>query len=144
MLNSKKIKKYIFLLFLLILIPVKVFAFDTVNQTSAFYVNDYANILSHETEDYIIDHSKSLYNKTGAQIVVVTVPSLDGVSIEEYATSLFRKFGIGEKSENNGLLLLLYLDERLMRVEVGYGLEGLLPDGKTGRFQDDYMIPLFR
>ena len=64
--------------------------------------------------------------------------------IEEYATSLFRKFGIGNKSENNGLLLLLSLNERLMRIEVGYGLEGLLPDGKTGRFQDDYMIPLLK
>lgn len=135
---------FFFLFLAICFIPRQVLAFSTVDSTDNFYVNDYANILSSETENYIMEHSVSLANQTKAQIVVVTVPNLDGASLEEYATTLFRKFGIGDKEENNGLLLLLALEERQMRVEVGYGLEGILPDGKTGRFQDDYMIPYFR
>lgn len=135
---------FFFLFLALCFIPKTVFAFDVIKPTSNFYVNDYANILSQETENYIIKHSVSLATQTKAQIVVVTVPNLDGASLEEYATKLFREFGIGDSKENNGLLLLLALDERQMRVEVGYGLEGILPDGKTGRLQDDYMIPYFK
>ena len=140
-------KKIIFFfLFLAILFVPRenVLAFDTVDPTTDFYVNDYANILDSDTRQYIQEHSVSLANKTGAQIVVVTVPNLDGASLEEYATKLFRKFGIGDSEKNNGLLLLLALEERKMRVEVGYGLEEILPDGKTGRFQDEYMIPYFK
>ena len=62
----------------------------------------------------------------------------------EYSTNLFRQFGIGDKEKNNGLLILIALEERKSRIEVGYGLEGVLPDGKTGRIQDEYMIPYFK
>ena len=72
------------------------------------------------------------------------MPNLEGMSLEDYATKLFRNFGIGDKEKNNGLLLLLALEERQFRVEVGYGLEGILPDGKTGRFQDEYIIPYLK
>ena len=79
--------------------------------------------------------------KHGAQIVIVTIPSLEGESLEEYATETFRKFGIGDKNKNNGLLILIALQERKSRIEVGYGLEGVLPDAKTGRIQNQYMLP---
>ncbi|HBC84993.1 MAG TPA: hypothetical protein DCZ30_06300, partial [Clostridiales bacterium] len=69
---------------------------------------------------------------------------MEGQSLEEYATQVFREFGIGEKNKNNGLLLLLALEERKFRVEVGYGLEGALPDAKTGRIQDEYIIPYLK
>ena len=115
-----------------------------VDPTSEFYVNDYANILSQETEEYIVEKSKELYRVDGTQIVVVTVKNLEGQSLEEYSLDLARYFGIGSKEKNNGLLLLLALEERQSRVEVGTGLEGILPDGKTGRFQDEYMIPFFK
>ena len=115
-----------------------------VSPTNDFYINDYANILSSETENYILNKSIALNNVDGTQIVVVTVPDLEGMSLEDYATQLFRNFGIGDKNKNNGLLLLLALEERQFRVEVGYGLEGILPDGKTGRFQDEYIIPYLK
>lgn len=115
-----------------------------VKPTNLFYVNDYANILSDETEKYILDKSISLNNIDGTRIVVVTVPNLEGMSLEQYSLQLFRDFGIGDKEKNNGLLLLLALEEREFRVEVGYGLEGILPDGKTGRFQDEYIIPYLK
>lgn len=141
--NKKKLLlKSIIVFILLMLISTKVMAM--VSPTSDFYVNDYANLLNTETKEYIISTNKSLYSQTGAQIVVVTVPSLAGDSLEDYATTLFRNFGIGDKNKNNGVLLLLALEERKFRVEVGYGLEGVLPDGKTGRIQDEYIIPYLK
>ena len=138
-----RIKNYLILLLLSIS-----FSFLNVSAivkpTKDFYVNDYANILSNETEEYIISKSSKLASIDGTQIVVVTVKNLEGNSLESYATKLFREFGIGDKNKNNGLLLLLALEERKFRVEVGYGLEGILPDGKTGRFQDEYIIPYLK
>lgn len=137
-------KKYIcyLILFLFLILPCNTFAI--VRPTSNFYVNDYANILSSETEEYILDRSIALNRVDGTQLVVVTVPNLEGNSLEDYANRLFNSWGIGDKKKNNGLLLLLALEEREFRVEVGDGLEGILPDGKTGRFQDQYIIPYLR
>ena len=115
-----------------------------ISPTSEFYVNDYANLLSRETKDYIIETNKKLYQSTGAQIVVATIDSLQGETLEIYATQLFRKFGIGDKQKNNGVLLLLARKERKFRIEVGYGLEGRLTDAKTGRIQDKYIIPYLK
>jgi len=113
-----------------------------VSPNDTFYVYDGASVLSEETEQYVLKHSRELDLKTGAQIVVVTIPSLEGRPLEEYATDLFRQWGIGDAEKNNGLLLLCAVEDRQFRVEVGYGLEGDLPDGKTGRMQDAYIIPL--
>lgn len=145
-------KKYIYylIIFILFIIPNSVFAITSkplisfVQPTVNFYINDYANILSSETEEYILNKSVALNSIDGTQIVVVTVSNLDGNSLEEYAYELFNSWGIGSKEKNNGLLLLLALEEREFRVEVGEGLEGILPDGKTGRFQDDYIIPYLK
>lgn len=130
------------ILFFSLLIPINANAI--VNQTYDFYVNDSANVLSQETEKYIVEKSSSLYKYNGSQIVVVTVKDLEGMSIETYATTLFNNWKIGDKEKNNGLLLLLALNEREFRVEVGSGLEGILPDGKTGRYQDNYLIPYLK
>ena len=112
--------------------------------TEDFYVNDYAGLLSEETKQYIMENSVKLHEQTKAQIVVITIESLEGRPLEEYATQTFREFGIGDKDLNNGVMMLLALKERKSRIEVGYGLEGALPDGKTGRIQDDYMIPFYK
>ena len=117
---------------------------EVVSPTSDFYVYDGAQVLSGATEQYILTTNRELEQKTGAQIVVVTIPSLEGQSLEEYATELFRQWGIGDKEKNNGVLLLCAVEDRQFRVEVGYGLEGDLPDGKTGRMQDTYIIPLLK
>ena len=114
-------RKKIFLVLALVLFPFNCFAL--VKPTNDFYVNDYADILDDDVEQYIMQRSVDLEKQTDAQIVVVTVKNLEGMSLEEYATKLFRSFGIGDKDKNNGLLLLLALEERQFRVEVGYGLE---------------------
>lgn len=133
---------YIIIIFLFFLFPNVCLA--VVSPTKEFYINDYANILSDTTEEYILQRSLALNEADGTQIVVVTVSDLDGMSLEEYANELFNSFEIGDKDKNNGLLLLLALEERAFRVEVGDGLAGILPDGKTGRFQDDYIIPYLK
>jgi uncharacterized protein len=80
----------------------------------------------------------------GGEMAVVVIRSLDGVSIEEAAVKLFELWAIGKKSKDNGLLLLWSTGDRRVRVEVGYGLEGVLPDGKAGAILDTYVIPKFK
>ncbi|MCI8345300.1 MAG: TPM domain-containing protein [Clostridia bacterium] len=140
--NKSCIKILIILLILVNVLTIEALAI--VKPTNDFYVNDYAKLLDTETKQYIISTNKNLYKKTGSQIVVVTIESLEGNSLEDYATKLFRNFGIGDKNKNNGILLLLSLKERKFRIEVGYGLEGILPDAKTGRIQDEYIIPYLK
>ena len=89
----------------------------------------------------ILAYSSALAKRTKTQVVVLTVPTLDGESIEDYGLSVLREWGIGDKKENNGVLLLVATKDRKSRIEVGYGLEGVLPDGLTGRIQDQYMLP---
>lgn len=111
---------------------------------SGHYANDFAGILSAQTVSDIDAASRSLEDATTAQLVVVTVDSLDGQSIEEYANGLFRDWGIGQAESNNGVLLLVSSEDRQVRIEPGYGLEGALPDGKCGRILDEYFIPYMR
>ena len=109
--------------------------------TRDIYAQDYANVLSKETESRINRLSSELQSRTGAQIAVVTIPSLEGETIEDYSLALFRKWGIGDRKKNNGVLILLAVAEKKSRIEIGYGLEGALPDAKTGRIQDESMRP---
>lgn len=111
------------------------------------YVNDYANILTDSTEEKIISIGHELYSKTKAELVVVTIESIpDKRDIETYANGLFRDWGIGDKDLNNGILLLVNTDpeDRAMRIEVGYGLEGRVPDSIAFRIQEEYILPYFR
>jgi uncharacterized protein len=81
---------------------------------------------------------------TGTEMAVVVIGSLEGLSIEEAAVRLFALWGIGKKAKDNGLLLLWSTGDRRIRVEVGYGLEGVLPDGKVGAILDTYVMPKFK
>lgn len=112
--------------------------------TADFYVDDFAGVLSTDTKQLIMNSSVDLQSKTSAQIVVVTVQSLEGNVLEEYTLNILRSWGIGDKTKNNGVLIFLSLSERKSRIEVGYGLEGALPDGKVGRIQDDYMLSYYK
>ena len=109
--------------------------------TTDIYVQDNAKLLRDSTKAHILELGKELDEKTKAQVVVVTVPTLDDRPISEYANELFRSWGIGDKTLNNGVLLLISQDPRKMRIEVGYGLEGALPDGLTGQIRDEQIVP---
>ena len=108
------------------------------------YVNDFADVISSSDERAIEEVARSLKENGGIELAVVTVDTLEGESIEMYANELANRWGIGEKGEDTGLLFLLALAERKVRIEVGYGLEGDLPDGLGGRILDDYVIPPFK
>lgn len=107
------------------------------------YVQDYAFMLSNEVKEDMLKMSSVLKDLTSAELVVVTVASMDGRSIEEYALNLFRQWGIGDKDARNGVLLLIAREEREARIEVGYGLEGAITDGKAGAILDE-MITYFQ
>lgn len=112
--------------------------------TTDFFVNDFAGCLSSDDAAYMQSLGEALYKATKAQVVVVTVESLDGESIEDYAIGLGREWGIGDEKTDSGVLLLLSSGDREVRIEVGYGLEGRLTDGKTGRILDNYAMPYLR
>jgi uncharacterized protein len=109
------------------------------------WVSDFANVIPAETESRIAGIADSIEKATTAEIAVVTVPSLGSYgSIEEYSIDLATAWGIGKEGKDNGMLLILTLAERKVRIEVGYGLEGVFPDGLTGRIMDESMVPYFR
>lgn len=108
------------------------------------YVNDFAGIISPENVNNLDSYLKELDNKTGAEIAVVTLASLKGNAIEDVSLNIGRKWSIGKKGKDNGIVILVATGDKKMRIEVGYGLEGVIPDGKAGRIRDDYMIPFFK
>lgn len=112
--------------------------------TSGIYVQDYAGVISQSDRQKILSIGQDLDNKTTAQIAVITVKTLDGQPIEDYALKVLRTWGIGSKAKNNGALIVVATEDRRSRIEVGYGLEGVLTDGRTGNIQDRYMLPYFR
>lgn len=108
------------------------------------YVNDFANVISKENFiklDRLVQEVKS---KTGAEIAVVTLQSLDGYPIEDIGLAIGRDWGVGEKGKDNGVVVVVAPNDRKMRIEVGYGLEGAIPDSAAGRIRDGYMIPYFK
>lgn len=108
-------------------------ASDIPSPSRDFYVNDFAGILSDDTEQFIIQKSTALADASDAQVVVATIETLDGNSIEYYANQMFREYVVGNEDEDNGILLLLSVNDREVRIEVGYGLEGAINDAKAGR-----------
>lgn len=102
----------------------------------ARYVVDRAAMLSLEDGVRLEEIGRELAAETGAQIVVVTVDTLGGASIEAYATTLFRSWGLGDTRKNNGVLLLIAKEDRKFRIEVGYGLESAITDGYAGSVLD--------
>jgi uncharacterized protein len=105
------------------------------------YVQDFAHVLNESERSQLLNLGRSIEDQTTAQIAVLTVETIGDRTIEEVATEAFRQYGIGNKKENNGVLLVLAMKERKVRIEVGYGLEGRIPDGKAGRILDKNAIP---
>ncbi len=110
---------------------------SAIPQHTGQYANDFADVLSPQTEEYINKVSADYDKENGMQLVVATVKSLEGDYIESYANEMFRQWGIGSEDSDNGLLILLATEDRQIRVEVGYGLEGVLNDAKVGRIIDE-------
>ena len=107
-------------------------------------VVDNAEILKPATRERITALSKAHEDKSTDQIVVLTVPTLDGESVEEYAVRVFASWKLGQKGKDKGVLVLVAPQDRKMRIEVGYGLEGTLPDVAASRIIRNVMTPAFR
>lgn len=107
-------------------------------------VMDTANILQPETEQRLTSILRRLHESGGTQLQVVTVPDLGGAVIEEAALKMAEQYGLGSAKGDNGVLLLVAAQERRIRIEVGQGREGDLPDARASRIIRDVMVPRFR
>lgn len=107
-------------------------------------INDLAHVLSEADKTKLRSILGEVESKTTVEIFVATVLSLEGMTVEDYANKLFNQWGVGKKGKNNGLLVVVCPPERKVRIEVGYGLEGTIPDGVTGDVIRRAFIPRFK
>ena len=107
-------------------------------------VNDSANLIPQDQRQRIEAKLTQFEQQTGDQVAVLTVDSLDGEAIEEYANKVARTWALGRKGKDNGVLLLVSKQDRKMRIEVGYGLEPVLTDLQTSIIQNEVIIPHFK
>jgi uncharacterized protein len=108
------------------------------------FVNDFALILSNRTASQLERRLATLEQETSAEVAVVTLDNLNGDTIENYAAGLFKAWGIGKKGEDNGVLFILSQENHDLRIEVGYGLETIITDGRAGRILDNEVIPYLK
>lgn len=108
------------------------------------YVQDSAGLLGGSESAQLDALAVELEAKTGAELAIVTIDNLGGQSVEEFANLLFKRYGVGKKDKNNGILILVAHEDRRFRVEVGYGLEAVLPDALCKRLMDQRAVPHFK
>ena len=105
------------------------------------YVYDQGDFISDDQEDVINNLLVQLEEKTTVEFAVVTIPSLEGLTIEEYSVKLARELGLGKADQNNGILLLVSKTDAKARLEIGTGLQGFLTDSVSGRILDKFFVP---
>jgi uncharacterized protein len=142
----KRVSHLLLVFLTCLLLEGPVFAADTQIPVPVgdIYVQDFANVLTIDEENQLQRIGRSLEDRTTAQVAVLTVNTTGDKPIADYANEAFREYGIGSEAEDNGVLLVLAMEDRQVRIEVGYGLEGRIPDGKAGRILDDYATPYLK
>ena len=141
---TMKLRSKLTIVSLLVLVMTVAAQAEPVSQLHATgYVNDFAHVLDPNTVAQMEGVCLQIDQEAHAQIALVTINSLDGADVESYAVDLFKSWGIGSKATNRGVLILYAIKDHRARVEVGYGLEPILPDGKVGSFQRE-AIPLMQ
>jgi uncharacterized protein len=136
-------KKIFSIIVLVILLPFTVFAYTSPGR-SVGYVNDFANILNNNTRLDLESKLQKLSEYKGVQVAVVTVRTIGDETIESYATKLFEEWGIGNKANDSGVLLLIAMDEKKIKIENGYGVEHIITDLQAGSIIRDYISPEFK
>lgn len=137
-------KGLVFFVFLLNLVYCTVTALVVLPEKPTGYVNDYANLISTSTHVLLENTLTAFTASTSNEIAVVTIPSLNGETVEHYASLLFAKWKIGQEKKDNGILLLISREDRTARIEVGYGLEGAVPDILAASILKEKLIPEFK
>ena len=135
-------KRWLVVVFTLVL-PLAALAYASPGRPSG-YVNDFAGLLTPAERQTLEQKLQSFEQQSGNQIAVVTISALGDDTIENYAVALFKEWGIGSKQHDNGILLLVARDDREVRIEVGYGLEGALPDALSHTIIQTILIPAFK
>ena len=107
-------------------------------------VNDFAGVIPQDYKNRMEGLAREVLEKTGTAIVVATVESLGDNELNDYVNSLYKAWGIGKKGEDKGVLIFVAVKERKFRIETGYGVEGILPDGLVGEIRDRYAIPYLK
>jgi uncharacterized protein len=108
------------------------------------YVSDYAGVIDPATEAALARLIQDVEHKTTAEIAVLTVDSTKPLDAFQYSIKVFERWKIGKKGKDNGVLFLVAVNDRRMWITVGYGLEGILPDGKVGEVRDRFVVPHFK
>lgn len=108
------------------------------------WVYDGADLLSAAEEAELAHRIDELKARTTVEVGVAVIPSVAPLTPKEYATALFERWGVGEKGKDNGVLILVAVAERRVEIETGYGVEGVLPDGRVGRILDQAVVPRLR
>ena len=133
-----------FLVYAFLLISTIAFSQKQVPELWNMRVHDEAHVLTGTTIDQLESRLKNYEDSTSNQIAILIMNSLDGEAIEEYSIRVAEKWQLGQKSKDNGVLLLIAIDDRKMRIEVGEGLEGVLTDAVSNRIIRNEMAPAFR
>ena len=107
-------------------------------------VNDFASLIPEREERMMENISREILQKTGTALVIATVDTVGDSDYETYANELYADWGIGKKGEDKGVLIFLTKKERKVRIETGYGVEGILPDGLVGQILDDHVVPFLK
>lgn len=146
---NRKNHLFIFIILILNLLAFPCLAASLKVPEQTAWIMDNAGVIDSQTEEEIESYLENIDEKIGAQIAVLTINSLEeaagiDTTIEEYANEVFEKWRLGQKSRDNGVLLLVSVDDRKLRIEVGYGLEGVLTDTKCGIIIRKFITPYFK
>ena len=137
-----KINKFFVSILLSCFLATSVFSLSVPSLTAP--IVDNANLISDGVEQNINNQLEELSNSTGIQLAVLTIPTLEGEALESYSMKVAEKWKLGSAEKDTGVLLLIALEERSIRIEVGYGLEGVLTDTKCGLIIRNVIAPEFR
>lgn len=141
-----KLLRFVFILVVLLMILLASTTTAVESQTypkPIGYVNDFANLLSLDTRNRLESRLSLLEIETTAEVTFLSIDNLEGNTLEAYAAGVFADWGIGKKGKDNGVLFLISLAEGSVRIEVGYGLESVITDGRAGRILDSDVVPYF-
>jgi uncharacterized protein len=116
----------------LVFLATPLFPLDLNSLKPQGYISDFSHVLTPQSRQQLEEYCGQVERVTGVQMAVVTIDSLDGQPVEDVANALYRKWGIGKKGKDEGILLLIAVKDHKDRIEVGYGLEPILPDGFEG------------